>query len=66
MRIVQVAALTIVLYVLKRIRPMTVALVAYKTWRLLPPPQRQQLLVVARQNGPRVASSLVRRGRRRP
>jgi len=59
------AALTVLLYLVKRIRPTTVALMVFETWRRLPPAQRQQLLLVARRNGPRVASSLVRRGRPR-
>ena len=59
------ALLTVLLYLLRRIRPTTVALVVFETWRRLPPEQRQQLLLTARRNGPRVASSLVRRGRPR-
>ena len=57
------AALTLLLYLIRRIRPTTVALMVFETWRRLPPRQRQQLLLAARRNGPRVASSLVRRRR---
>ena len=60
------AALTLLLYLVRRrLRPTAIALVAYETWRRLPPEQRQQLLLAARRHGPRMASSLVRRGRPR-
>jgi hypothetical protein len=59
---VPVAALTLLVYLLRRIKPTTVALVVFEAWRRLPPQQRQQLLLAARRNGPRVASSLIRRG----
>jgi hypothetical protein len=62
---VPVAVLTLLVYLLRRIKPTTVALVMFEAWRRLPPQQRQQLLLAARRNGPRVASSLVRRGRPR-
>jgi hypothetical protein len=59
------AALTLLLYLVRRrLRPTTIALLAYETWRRLPPEQRQQLLRAARRHGPRMASSVVRRGRR--
>ena len=57
-------ALTVLLWLLRRVKPTTVALLALETWRRLPPAQRQQLLLTARRNGPRVASSLMRRGLR--
>jgi hypothetical protein len=57
--------LALLVYLLRRIKPTTVALVMFEAWRRLPPQQRQQLLLAARRNGPRVASSLVRRGRPR-
>jgi hypothetical protein len=60
---VPLAALTVALYFLRRMKPTTVALIAYKTWRWLPPEQRRQLFLVARRNGPRVASTLMRRRR---
>ena len=60
-----VAALTLLVYLMRRIKPMTVALVMFEAWRRLPPQHRQQLVLVARRNGPRVASSLVRRSRTR-
>jgi hypothetical protein len=58
---VPVAVLTLLVYLLRRIKPTTVALVMFEAWRRLPPQQRQQLLLAARRNGPRVASSVVRR-----
>ena len=60
---VPVAFLTVLLYLMRRIKPTTVALVMFEAWRRLPPQQRQQLLLAARRHGPRVATSLVRRGR---
>lgn len=56
-----VAVLTLLVYLLRRIKPTTVALTMFEAWRRLPPQHRQQLLLAARRNGPRVASSLVRR-----
>jgi len=55
----------LVLYVLKRVRPMTVAVAVFEAWRRLPLEHRQRLLETARRNAPRVASSLARRGRPR-
>jgi hypothetical protein len=57
-------AIAIVVFFLRRLRPTTVALLAYRTWRRLPPEQRQAMLLAARRNGPRLASSLARRSRR--
>jgi hypothetical protein len=62
---VPVAALTLAFYLLRRVRPATIALVMYETWRRLPPQQRQQLVLAARRNGPRVAGRVMRRGRPR-
>jgi hypothetical protein len=56
---------SIALYLLRRLRPTTVALIAYRTWRRLPPEQRQQLVLAARRNGPRLAVAVARRGRPR-
>ena len=56
-------ALTVLLAFVRRVKPTTVALLAYKTWRWLPPEQRRQMLRAASRNGPRVASLLLRRGR---
>jgi len=56
-------AVAIVVFFLRRLRPTTVALFAYRTWRRLPPEQRQAILLAARRNGPRLASSLARRPR---
>jgi hypothetical protein len=55
----------VLLYLVRRVRPMTVAVAMYEAWRRLPPEQRERLLIAAKRNGPRVASSLVRRGRLR-
>jgi hypothetical protein len=60
-----IAFLTVLVYLVRRIKPTTLALVMFEAWRRLPPEQRQQLLLAARRNGPRVASSLMRRGRPR-
>jgi hypothetical protein len=58
-------AIGIVVFFLRRLRPTTVVLVAYRTWRRLPPEQREAVIVAARRNGPRLASSLARRSRPR-
>jgi hypothetical protein len=55
----------LVLYLVKRVRPMSVAVAVFEAWRRLPPEHRQRLLEAARRNAPRVASSLARRGRPR-
>ena len=60
-----IAVLTVLIYLVRRIKPTTVALVVFEAWRRLPPEQRQQLVLAARRNGPRVASSLMRRSRTR-
>jgi hypothetical protein len=65
MRGVPVAALTLLLYLMRRVKPTTVALVMFEAWRRLPPQHRQQIVLAARRNGPRVAASLIRRGRPR-
>ena len=58
-----IAVLTVLIYLVRRIKPTTVALVMFEAWRRLPPEHRQQLILAARRNGPRVATSLMRRGR---
>jgi len=55
----------VLLYLVRRVRPVTVAVAMVEAWRRLPPEHRQRLLMAARRNAPRVASSLVRRGRPR-
>ena len=55
----------VLLYLMRRVRPVTVAVAMVEAWRRLPPEHRQRLLMAARRNAPRVASSLVRRGRPR-
>jgi hypothetical protein len=62
---VPLVVVSVVFFFLRRLKPATVALIAYRTWKRLPPEQRQQLVLAARRNGPRLASSLVRRGRPR-
>ena len=63
---VQVAALTVLLWLLRRVRPMGVAVLAYETWRRLPPAQRQRLLLAAGRQAPKLAVVLARRARPRP
>jgi hypothetical protein len=65
MSLVPFLVASIVLFFLRRLKPTTIALVAYRTWRRLPPEQRQQIVLAARRSGPRVAASLTRRGRPR-
>jgi hypothetical protein len=63
--VVPIAVVTVLVYLVRRIKPTTVALVMFEAWRRLPPEHRQQLVLAARRNGPRVASSLMRRSRPR-
>jgi hypothetical protein len=56
---------SIVLFFLRRLKPTTLVLIAYRTWKRVPPEQRQQSVLAARRNGPRGAASLTRRGRPR-
>jgi len=56
-----IAVLSVLIYLMRRIKPTTVALVVFEAWRRLPPEHRQQLLLAARRNGPRMATSLMRR-----
>jgi hypothetical protein len=58
-------AIGILVFFLRRLRPATVALVAYRTWCRLPPEHREAVILAARRNGPRLASSLARRARPR-
>jgi hypothetical protein len=60
---VPIAVLSVLVYLARRLKPTTVALVLFEAWRRLPPEHRQQLVLAARRNGPRMASSLLRRGR---
>jgi hypothetical protein len=53
--------MAVILFFLRRLRPATIALLAYRTWRRLPPEHRRTILLTARRNGPRLASSLTRR-----
>jgi hypothetical protein len=55
--------IAILVFFLRRLRPTTIALLAYRTWRRLPPEQRQAIVFAARRNGPRLASSVARRAR---
>ena len=57
--------LSFLVYLARRVRPVTVALAVYETWRRLPAQHRRRLLRAATRNAPRVASSLARRGRPR-
>jgi len=65
MSAVPLVAISVALFVLRRLRPTAVAVIAYRTWRRLPPERRQQIILAARRNGPRLASSLARRSRSR-
>jgi hypothetical protein len=56
---------SIIVALVKRAKPVTVALFVYEAWRRLPPEHRQRVWGVARRNGPRLASSLARRARPR-
>jgi hypothetical protein len=58
-------AIGILVFLLRRLRPATVALLAYRTWGRLPPEHREAVVLAARRNGPRLASSLARRARPR-
>jgi hypothetical protein len=62
---VPLVVVTVLLWLLRRVRPASVAFMVYEAWRRLPPQQRRQLLLVARRNAPRIASALARRGRTR-
>lgn len=55
--------IAVAVFILRRLRPTTVAILAYRAWRRLPPEQRQAVILAARRNGPRLASSLTRRAR---
>jgi len=55
----------VLIYLVRRVRPVTVAVAMVEAWRRLPPEHRERLLMAARRNAPRVASSLARRGRPR-
>jgi hypothetical protein len=62
---VPVLVSAVLIYLVRRIRPVTVAVAMVEAWRRLPPEHRERLLMAARRNAPRVASSLARRGRPR-
>jgi hypothetical protein len=53
----------VIVPLVKRVKPVTVALFVYEAWRRLPPQHRQRVWGVARRNAPRAASSLARRAR---
>ena len=63
---VQFAALALLSWLVRRIRPMGIAFAVYDAWRRLPPEQRQRMLDAARRKAPKVASSITRRGKPRP
>jgi hypothetical protein len=63
MSTVPALVIAIAVFLLRRMRPTAVALIAYRTWRRLPPERRQAIVVAARRNAPRLASSLARRPR---
>ena len=55
----------LLVYLVRRVRPMTVAVAIYGAWQRLPLEQRRRLKVAARRNATNAASSLVQRGRPR-
>lgn len=59
------AVSAVLIYLVRRVRPVTVAVAMVEAWRRLPPEHRERLLTAARRNAPRLASSLARRGRPR-
>ncbi|HSG14397.1 MAG TPA: hypothetical protein VLA22_11055 [Gaiellaceae bacterium] len=59
------ALLAVIVGLVRRIRPVSVAFALYETWRRLPPEHRQRIALAARRNAPRVAATIVRRGRPR-
>jgi hypothetical protein len=62
----RIAALTMLVWLVRRVRPVGLAFAVYETWRRLPPEHRRRILLAARQNAPRVASALTRRRRPLP
>jgi hypothetical protein len=63
---VQLVVLALLARLVRRVRPMGVALAVYDAWRRLPPKQRERIIDAARRNAPKVASSIARRGKPRP
>jgi hypothetical protein len=49
----------------RRAGPVGIALTAYDIWRRIPKRQRKQIIAATRKHGPRVASHLMQRRRRR-
>jgi hypothetical protein len=49
----------------RRAGPIGIALTAYDIWRRIPKRQRKQIIAATRKHGPRVASQLMKRRRRR-
>jgi hypothetical protein len=47
----------------RRVRPLTLALAVYRTWRRLPVQQRHAILVAARRNAPLVVGALAKKRR---
>jgi hypothetical protein len=50
----------------RRAGPVGIALTAYDIWRRIPKRQRKQIIAATRKHGPRVASQIIQRRRRRP
>jgi hypothetical protein len=63
--VVTLVVSALIAFLVRRVRPVSVAFAAYEVWRRLPPEHRRRLLGAAQRNAPRVARSLVRRGRPR-
>jgi hypothetical protein len=62
---VRFVASALLVYLVRRVRPMTVAVAMVGAWQRLPLEQRRRLMVAARRQATGAASSLVRRGRPR-
>jgi len=54
---------TVLVWLARRLRPLSLAIAAFETWRRLPPQHRRALALAARKNAPRVASAVARRTR---
>jgi hypothetical protein len=63
--VVPLVVSALLVFLVRRVRPVSVVFAAYEVWRRLPPEHRRRLLGAAQRNAPRVARSLVRVSRRK-